>query len=518
MWWRTDAVKTAAQGAVLLAVALSMLALAAGGFSHDENQYLLGARLAQTHTVYKDFLYLQPPLHAVFFALLFDVFGDVGYFITARVATLLLGLASLIVFYGIALDLTRLRLEATVFTALLAMTPTFYAPVAVVRNDMMPLFFSLLSVLLILASCQYQRARKAMFFAAGLCAGIAFGTKLNYVHVALACAVFSLLWPAALPVKDRLSGQLVPLAAGGAVVAAVLAFYALPDLNAFLYIFEHHGVPPPGYISDRSGQFSIWRNLAVARSQLASDTVLAALLLVAISLCLFLWRGGDRQSFAPARGQWLIWLILLAGIPICLLPTPNHGWYYAPAIPFLFLAAASVWARMGLARTVPGKVLVVGIAAIACIPGFLKITRDQTARLLDRAYWTPLAVREASRRIDQILAEAGQEGRIATLSPGLLIDSKHAFYLQLSTGPFFFRRTPYLPEEKIKQLHGVSPSTLADVFAADMPAAIFGGHEEGLDQPLFEFAKAHGYRLVRDETVGGTLYIRSPSVAVERAP
>jgi hypothetical protein len=353
-----------------------------------------------------------------------------------------------------------------------------------------------------------------MFLVAGLCAGISFGTKLNYVHVPVVCAAFALLWPTALPVRDRVSCQFLPLVAGGAIAAAALALYAYPDPEAFLYMFEHHG----GFMSTGPRQFPLSKNLEVARAQFTSITVLGALLLAVISQCFRLSKGAatGRSSVAPPKRQWLIWLILLAGIPICLLPTPSHRWYYAPIIPFLFLATASVWAQSGLGVRTTGKFILVGITAIACAPHLLQITRDRTAQLFERTYWTPLAVRDASRRIDQILAEAGLEGRIATLSPALLIDSKHPFYLELSTGPFFFRRTPHMPEEKVKQLHGVSASKLSDLLAADMPAAIFGGHENGLDEPFFEFANEHGYRLVHDDKIGGKLYIRPPLPATQR--
>jgi hypothetical protein len=178
---------------------------------------------------------------------------------------------------------------------------------------------------------------------------------------------------------------------------------------------------------------------------------------------------------------------------------------------YFMLCAASVWVNAKPREALSANHILVLICTVFCMPTVLYVTRHHTVHLLDRKYWTPLKGRDASERIDKLLDSAGIEGKIATLSPALLIESKHQFYLELATGPFFFQIAQYLPAEKIARLRGVSPLTLSTLLAADRPAAIFGGHEARLDEPFFQFARAHGYCLIEDQTIDGILYIREPS-------
>ena len=46
-----------------------LFSLSVQGVNHDESQYILAALLSQHNVIYKDYLYLQPPLHAVLLGL-----------------------------------------------------------------------------------------------------------------------------------------------------------------------------------------------------------------------------------------------------------------------------------------------------------------------------------------------------------------------------------------------------------------------------------------------------------------
>ena len=136
---------------------------------------------------------------------------------------------------------------------------------------------------------------------------------------------------------------------------------------------------------------------------------------------------------------------------------------------------------------------------LGCYPAVIDIKKRGALNLFDVAYWTPLIVRDRSRRVDALLEKAGVTGKIATLSPDKLIESKHGFYLQLATGPFFYRVASYISPEMVERLHGTSAATLTDLLEHDMPSAIFGGYERNLDAAFFEFAEAHNYRRIEEE-------------------
>ena len=50
-----------------------LFSLSVQGTNHDESQYILAALLSQQNVIYKDYLYLQPPLHAVLLGFVFTL-------------------------------------------------------------------------------------------------------------------------------------------------------------------------------------------------------------------------------------------------------------------------------------------------------------------------------------------------------------------------------------------------------------------------------------------------------------
>ena len=125
--------------------------------------------------------------------------------------------------------------------------------------------------------------------------------------------------------------------------------------------------------------------------------------------------------------------------------------------------------------------------------------------------WRAADVARNSRGIDAALEADHPQGRIATLSPQWIIDSRHDFYLQLASGPFAYRTADRYDAAEQARLHITSPRTIAAMLDRDPPAAIYGGWEKSLDRPLFDYAVAHHYRRLPDQVAGGVLYIEPSS-------
>ena len=127
-----------------------------------------------------------------------------------------------------------------------------------------------------------------------------------------------------------------------------------------------------------------------------------------------------------------------------------------------------------------------------------------------------VAIREAVRR-----AGAGG-GDVATLFPTLVMDA-NPVRPEFASGPFFFRTAGALPPDRIARLRAAGPEDLERLFAAEPPAAIFGGVHAGrwrapMDAALIAYAERHGYALVlRDMSAagatGGRLYVRPATTA-----
>jgi hypothetical protein len=313
-----------------------------------------------------------------------------------------------------------------------------------------------------------------------------------------------------MPLRARLREQIFPFLIGALIALVPIVLFAARNPTAFYFgVLQFHSSPPPEWLTlnlPQTSSLQILKNILMS-TPISIVVVLSCLLVLWISL----YRSGERPlTYFYRNGQWLFPLILLAGIPVCMMPSPSYKWYFIPIVPFLILCFASLLSYPIRNELVRYSCL--AVAVLACIPNFLGIASRYLALLSDPSKWRPVAVHRASVRLDEILDETKVPGKVATLSPSRVLDTKRDFYLELSTAWAFFPRAVFLPKEEVQRLHGTSPATLPVVFENDMPAAIFGGYEETSgDIALFDFARANGYRRVEDKAFGrGILFVREP--------
>ena len=498
-----------------------LFSLSVQGVNHDESQYILAALLSQQNVIYRDYLYLQPPLHAVLLGFAFKL-TNFGYFFVARLSSFFFAAGSLLIFYLILRKFSS-RLTAIFFCTFLVFSWNFYRGAALARNDMMPLLFSLIAVYLMLRPDQTLSSKLLALGLSGLLIALAVGTKLNYVHMPIAGMFFLVMWPNQLTVGERVAQQVLPFLVGGLVGLLIIVWFAAADILAFNYgvfghyfghYFEHYDVPL------RSGPEA--STIEVALEQLKQPSLFFLQIMSGILIVYIVLNGSIKflLTHLYATGQWLFWLIIVLAAPVALLPTPSHLWYYIPIIPFYILCMMSIFSLPQVQISKLAKYALLLIALLGCYPAVNDLKKRGAFNLFDdRTYWTPLIVQDRSKWVDTLLEKAGVTGKIATLSPDKLIDSKHGFYLQLATGPFFYRVANYMSPEIVERLHGASAATLAGLFEHDMPAAIFGGYERNLDGAFFEFAEAHNYLRIEEESLGkGILYIRQLGTGERSAP
>src|SRR5207248_319000 len=118
--------------------------------NQDEEQYITAAYLAQHMRLYADFLYFQLPIYPLVLSKLFMLFANISPFLVARLLSAALAIGSVVVFFNLAVRLSENRPIAFILTSLFASAPLMLRAYGLTRNDIMPIFFGLSGVWLLL--------------------------------------------------------------------------------------------------------------------------------------------------------------------------------------------------------------------------------------------------------------------------------------------------------------------------------------------------------------------------------
>ena len=485
------------RGATFMLILMAVAALWFGTtalatpFDHDESQYLAGAWFSSRLMIYRDFLYLQPPLHAWLFAPLAWAFPG-NMVVAMRLATAFCAVGTLSLLYLAQRRMGISRSSALIATAAMAATAAFQFTASVTRNDMLPAMLATLALLSMIVALQTSRRR--FWFGAGLCFGLAIAAKLNFIPLAAAAGGFTLL---------ACRRHALWLALGGLTgVAPMIAAWVMAP-NAFFY----------GVITfAATGPFA-WYAANGAGDELGMSEKFG-------DLAKYLWRGPALAGLAMALGHawlnhWRIWpperqfalWMIGGGLVGAALPTPSQLQYVMPLLPPLGLALGFVlddarrW-RAGLAT----------LLCLAAMPGLLPASRHVAAMM---RHGSPVFAASANARWAgaQVRAMTGDD-EIASLSPQHLIDSGLNIDRRFAAGPFAYRTGWTLEPAEARRIHAMIPATLTDL-DRDPPEAILAGYEMGTrklplrpDDGLIGFAKRRTYRVLAMPDGVGKLYIR----------
>ncbi|MDE0947494.1 MAG: glycosyltransferase family 39 protein, partial [Sphingobium sp.] len=236
--------KTISPSGGRLGILLAMLVISwfaglalATPFDHDESQYVAGALFSTKMLIFRDFLYLQPPLHAWAYAPVAWAFPTTMV-IAMRLVTAMTALGTLAALWAAQRRAGVSRSSATIATLLIATTAAFQFTASVVRNDMLPTLLSSLALLLVMAALRSDRL--LYWLGAGLLFGLAIATKLNFAPLGLAVGLF------AIANRGRCGLPAAMMLAAGALIGTLpmlLIGAAAPE--AFIYGVLHYGAVAP---------------------------------------------------------------------------------------------------------------------------------------------------------------------------------------------------------------------------------------------------------------------------------
>jgi 4-amino-4-deoxy-L-arabinose transferase-like glycosyltransferase len=483
--------------AILLAIVLAGHAVTQY-IDQDEEQYVAAAYIAQEAVLYRDFLYLQPPVYPLVLSELFALSAGTSRFLVARLLSAGLAIGAVGAFFLIARSVSGRIAAAAICTALFASSPVMLRAFGSTRNDVMPVFFGLCGTALLLAGQRRDRARRwVALLASGICLALAVATKLSAAFLIPAALLY-------LALRERRSHplrSLVPVAIGMAIGGLPILAYAARDWERFRYsILTFHVTAPAQYYSgaEEAEYFTlrtaVWE---MADAVLHQPALIGGFLFLLLVLALAPYPGGYGSVAAELRARdGLLALVLAAmAIPFVVMPRPFGLPYAVPLVPYLLLSCAAAYpvASQFLSRNQLGLVAVAAGAIVAIEVGRLA---TEVPRALDPARWTVTQVNEVATLVTDAVAQRGG-GPVATLYPLLVLDAGGTIYRQFATGIYFFRSSARMADERVLQLHGASPGTLATIFASVPPAAILVG-DTAVEKPLQDWAVRNCYTEAAD--------------------
>ncbi|AMK23442.1 MULTISPECIES: ArnT family glycosyltransferase [unclassified Sphingobium] len=462
---------------------------------HDESQYVAGAWFSSHMLIYRDFLYLQPPLHAWLFAPLTWAFP--GKMLAAmRLATAACAVGTLLLLYLVQRRAGVSRGSAVLATISMATTAAFQFTASVTRNDMLPTMLATLAMLLMIAALHIGRRRH--WFAAGVFFGLAIAAKLNFIPLGAAAGGFALL-------AYRRHALWLALGALAGIAPMLMAWAAAPAAFSYGVVTFAASGPFAWYAANGAGdELALGEKFADLAKYLWRGPAL-------MSLAMILGHGwANRGRACPPERQFAYWMIG-GGLIGAALPTPSQLQYVMPLLPPLGLALGIMLddARAWHGRMRPG---LIALLCLAAVPGLLPSGGHVAAMT---RHGSPILTASANARWAgaQVRALTGDD-EIVSLSPQQLVDSGLNIDRRFAPGPFVYRTGWTMDKAEARSIHAMIPAILTDL-DRDPPEAILVGYEMGTrklplrpDDSLIAYAKRRAYRMLAMPDGVGKLYIR----------
>ncbi|GGB26497.1 hypothetical protein GCM10011380_15020 [Sphingomonas metalli] len=481
--WRTGAGgarSVRALVATMLALVLLVGVMLVAPIDHDESQYVAAVAAMRHGLPYRDFAFLQTPLHPLLFAP-FSALPPGWLVVGLRLANLLCAVGTLVVL-GNSLRRHGVARGPTAAAMLLMLTcNAFLFAGSVARNDALPmlLFAGGLATTLRLAGDRAGRPGTAAL--AGLLLAAAASAKISYALPAATLGV-ALLMLRLLSLR-----MILAFAAGGlAGLAPTIALVAIAPAEAWFGIIDYSVIAPQQWrlLVGETGMLSPLAKIG----RLAAFAALGPALLLLIVVAAARLRGRGGRGAIPL----LLDAALLGALLAAYLPDPTYRQYLVPLLPPLFLRAGMLLSDRARLR---GRALPVALA------GFALIGLAPTA----------MAARDAVRRGSPVLAlirdahavlRAVGDAAVVTLAPERIAGAGTRFDPRFVAGPFLFRIMPPLAARIPPRWAVMVIADTDRALAAAPPAALLTGteprpflrHPHGLDGVLEGWALRHGYR------------------------
>jgi hypothetical protein len=500
--WLRFAVSAASVAGVALLLGALYGRLMAFGVRRDEMMFVPPAQYLPDWQLYRDVFFNHVPNAAWFFNGMHLVFSDLGLLGSARTGVFLLWVLLILAIVWTTLRLSRSWLLA-IFSAvaMVAADPLLGQAGMAATNNLMPLPFAVLGIGLFLSETMERQPRFSLILVAGMCLSLAAGCKVSAVVFIPPVALAAFLLPRHVSLRGRLTGVVLPLAAGGLIGALPVLWYLLADPQLFFaHVLSFHTGPHIAYwTANAAAEPGLAMGLA-GKLQLAFGAWLAGgPLILATALVYLFWVAlrarykGEAQG-SDCQGQTVVVLAVIAfAAALSFVPTPGFPQYYIQPLVCLPILGALFYRQIGtrdrqqvmpvlcasmlvmLVITLPR--LMPGLASLAHPDGFT------SARML-----------RGGQELQQALAtHNAPEGPVATFMPVYPMEAGLGTYPEFSSGQFAYRIAPYTDAELAAFYRMVGADGLAELFAKEPPAAILVGYEPDLEAPMVAYARANNY-------------------------
>lgn len=451
---------------------------------HDESQYVAAAVLTGEGLLpYRDYAYLQTPLQPLVFGWLAKALGVYAYPGLRLVNAMLGALAVFFVYRAARAGGVSLR-AALIAAGLFATTDILLFGTGIARNDALPVAL-LAGALWLIVAGEGRPRTPAAAFGAGLLLAAAAATKASYALPAAVYGAWTLL--------DR-DHRPLWVAAGAALPCALVLWLASLAPEAFWFgAFTFPADAPQQYYASggRAYKLTLAFRLIDLAKFLALGAALPALVLVAARVF--------RQQGERERIDWMLDLMIAAGLLSAVLPEPTWRQYLLPMLPPLFVRLARACRGQTVPRWQSGVFAVFALAGLAPTMiafGRAAVEGNPMVRVVDEG-----------RAIDRALDAAGVQGPVASIAPQLLPAAGRLPDKRFAAGPFYFRSRALISDAEEQRFHLMSADRLR---ASDLPQAVliggeaaWSGGEAKLDQAIERVAALRSARQVAVE--GGRL-------------
>ncbi|GAB2187719.1 ArnT family glycosyltransferase [Roseibium sp. LAB1] len=500
-WLRFAVSAASVAGAALLLGALYGR-LMAFGVRRDEMMFVPPAQYLPDWQLYSDAFFNHVPNAAWFYHFMHMLLGDQGLLGSARTGVFLLWVLLILAIVWITLRISRSWLLA-IFSAVavLAADPLLGQAGMAATNNLLPLPFAVLGIGLFLVETMERRPRSSLIFVAGVCLSLAAGSKVSAVVFIPPVALAAFLLPAGASMSRRLTGTVLPLAAGGLIGALPVIWYLLADPQLFLaHVLSFHTGPhiaywtanaasEPGLAMGLGGKFKLAFEAWLAGGPLILATVLVYLFWVALRAR----QKGDAQG-RDCRGQTAVVLAVVAlAAALSFVPTPGYPQYYIQPLACLPILGALLYRQIGpqdRQQVLPVLCASMFVMLVITLPRLM----PGLASLAASDDFTSARMLRGGKELQQALvAHNAPEGPVATFMPLYPMEAGLGIYPEFASGQFAYRIAPYTDAELASFYRMVGADGLAGLFSKEPPAAILVGYEPDLEAPMLEYARANSY-------------------------
>jgi hypothetical protein len=489
-------------GLFVVVFSLSFSRAIRAGSNHDEHQFIASAELLADRGLlpYRDYPYFHLPNLVFVYGLLYS-FTEYKL-LAARLISALCITAAAGLLYLFSLDsFKNLSSRAGHWVGagsvlLFVASPLIAFTGAFAWNHNLAMLLALLAFLLHWQGPKRKRPGLWIFFA-GLCLGLAIGTRLSFASALVPFAAVLYFYPgrrSSIGFVKRLgifgAGLLISL------IPVLLLFAAAPQqfifgnftyasLNTF-YREEAGFFGPPNPMTFTEKFYYFWDFVLPQPENLLS--LVAVLFLGFTPLLAEVWQH-KGSLFEP------VFLLLLAPFVAwgALLPTPAWYQYYAAPLPFAILAMVYGMAVL-IRRHPPVRVWVLALFLQVVLIASLYQSGDyrRMTFLLHSEAWRPLMVHDLGIRVAEL--SAGED--VLTLAPIYPLEGGASIYPEFATGPFAWRTAGLVEPAERSAFSLVSDQNLERFLRDRPPRSILVGFEPALEGPFNDYALVHNYRWV----------------------